>query len=486
MAFAIVLILLVVASVLFHVLSPWQATEAASNWASIDTAQFITLLITGVFFVAVCLFMAVALIRFRHKAGRRAAYQPESKQLEWWLFGITSLGIIALLAPGLVVYHDFVRVPPQAHELEVVAQQWRWGYRFPGQDGQLGKADIRWVDARNPFGLDPDDPTGQDDILISGNEVRLPLEQPVKVLLRSKDVLHNFYIPQVRAKMDMVPGMVSYFWFTPTRLGEFEVLCAEYCGLAHYNMRGKLIVEPRAAFEQWLSSQPTFAQTLSTAAKPSQASVLEQGRQLAQNNGCLACHSLDGSASLGPTWQGLYGSSRSLTDGSSIQADEAYLRESILAPQAKLVQGYPPVMVPYRLNAEDLAALITLIKSLGDASAEPSAAAQPSPEPDLDSQGQQLATSLGCLACHSLDGSSGIGPSWLGLYGKTQRFVDGSSQQVDAAYLEESIRTPNARIVEGYNPLMPAFDLDEKQLAALLAFIQASAAKPDAAAETAP
>lgn len=484
MAFAIVLILLVVASVLFHVLSPWQATEAASNWASIDTAQFITLLITGAFFVAVSLFMAVAIIRYRHKAGRRAAYQPESKKLEWWLFGITSLGIVALLAPGLVVYHDFVRVPQQAHELEVVAQQWRWGYRFPGQDGQLGKADTQWIDARNPFGLDPNDPAGQDDILISGNEVRLPLEQPVKVLLRSKDVLHNFYIPQVRAKMDMVPGMVSYFWFTPTRLGEFEVLCAEYCGIAHYNMRGKLIVEPRAAFEQWLGGQPTFAQTLSSAAKPSQASVLEQGRQLAQNNGCLACHSLDGSASLGPTWQGLYGSSRPLADGSSIQADEAYLSESILAPQARLVQGYPPVMVPYRLNAEDLAALIALIKSLGDTPSESSAAAQAGD--DLASQGQQLATSLGCLTCHSLDGSSGIGPSWLGLHGKTQRFVDGSTQQVDAAYLEESIRTPNARVVAGYTAVMPAYDLDEAQLAALLAFIQASSAKPDPAPAAAP
>ena len=487
MAFAIVLILLVVASVLFHVLSPWQATEAASNWASIDAAQFITLLITGAFFVAVCLFMALAIIRYRHKAGRRAAYQPESKQLEWWLFAITSLGIVALLAPGLVVYHDFVRVPQEAHELEVVAQQWRWGYRFPGQDGQLGKADNQWVDARNPFGLDPDDAAGQDDILISGNEVRLPLEQPVKVLLRSKDVLHNFYIPQVRAKMDMVPGMVSYFWFTPTRLGEFEVLCAEYCGLAHYNMRGKLIVEPPADFEQRLDNQPTFAQSLRTATKPSQASLLEQGRQLAQNNGCQACHSLDGSASLGPTWQGLYDAPRPLADGSSIQADEAYLSESILDPKAKLVQGYPPVMVPYRFKQEELDALLALIKSLSGATPnEQAPAGTAATDGDLAAQGRQLAGSLGCLTCHSLDGKPGVGPTWLGLYGKTQTLADGTSVEVDSAYLKESIRDPGAVIVKNFAPVMPAFALTDDELDALVAFIEAAAGEDDSTSEAAP
>ncbi|WP_339460760.1 cytochrome c oxidase subunit II [Pseudomonas sp. EA_105y_Pfl2_R69] len=487
MAFAIVLILLVVVSVLFHVLSPWQATEAASNWGSIDAALFITLLITGAFFVAVCLFMAIAIIRYRHKAGRRAAYQPDNKKLEWWLIGITSLGIVALLAPGLVVYHDFVRVPQEAHELEVVAQQWRWGYRFPGQDGQLGSADNQWVDARNPFGLDPDDPAGQDDILISGNEVRLPLEQPVKVLLRSKDVLHNFYIPQVRAKMDMVPGMVSYFWFTPTRLGEFEVLCAEYCGLAHYNMRGKLIVEPRTDFEQWLGKQPTFAQSLRTATKPSQTSLLEQGRQLAQNNGCQACHSLDGSASLGPTWQGLYGSSRPLADGSSIQADEAYLSESILDPKARLVQGYPPVMVPYRFKQEELDALLALIKSLNGAPPEEQAPADAAAaSDDLAAQGRQLAGSLGCLTCHSIDGKPGVGPTWQGLYGKTQTLADGTSVEVDEAYLKQSIRDPNAAVVKNFAPVMPAFELTDDELDALLALIKSTTGEGDSTPGAAP
>ena len=487
MVFAIVLVLIVVASVLFHVLSPWQATAAASNWGSIDAALFITLLITGIFFIAVTLFMALAIIRYRHKEGRRAAYQPENKKLEWWLIGITSVGIIGLLAPGLVVYHDFVRVPANAHELEVVAQQWQWSFRFPGQDRKLGKSDVKWISNANPLGLDPNDPSGQDDVLIRNNQVRLPLDQPVKVLLRSKDVLHNFYIPQIRSKMDMVPGMVSYFWFTPTRLGNYDVLCAEYCGLAHYSMRGSMIVEQPAAFEQWLNSQPTFAQTLSSAAKPSRESVLEHGRQLAQNSGCLACHSLDGSASLGPGWKDLYGRTEQLADGSSVLVDEAYLIESIREPKAKLVQGYPPVMVPYTFKQEELDALLALIKSLSGAPPDEQApAGAAAASDDLAAQGRQLASSLGCLTCHSLDGKPGVGPTWLGLYGKTQSGADGTPREVDEAYLKESIGDPGAVIAQGFTPVMPAFDLTDEQLDALVAFIKSTVGEGDSTPGAAP
>jgi len=487
MVFAIVLVLIVVASVLFHVLSPWQATAAASNWGSIDAALFITLLITGIFFIAVSLFMALAIIRYRHKEGRRAAYQPENKKLEWWLIGITSVGIIGLLAPGLVVYHDFVRVPADAHELEVVAQQWQWAFRFPGQDRKLGKSDVKWIGSSNPLGLDPDDPAGQDDVLIRNNQVRLPLDRPVKVLLRSKDVLHNFYVPQIRSKMDMVPGMVSYFWFTPTKLGTYDVLCAEYCGLAHYNMRGNMIIEEPAAFEQWLNSQPTFAQTLRSAAKPSRESVLEHGRQLAQNSGCLACHSLDGSASLGPGWKDLYGRTEQLADGSNVQVDEAYLIESIREPKAKLVQGYPPVMVPYTFNQEELDALLALIKSLSGATPDEQAPAGAAATPDdLAAQGRQLASSLGCLTCHSVDGKPGVGPTWHGLYGKTESLDDGTSVEVDEAYLRESIRDPNAVIVKGFTPIMPVFELTDEELDALVALIKSTAGEGDSTPGAAP
>jgi cytochrome c oxidase subunit 2 len=412
-------------------------------------------------------------MRFRHKEGSRAAYQPETKKLELWLIIVTSIGIAAMLAPGLVVYSDFIRVPKDAYELEVNAQQWQWAYRFPGQDGKLGRSDIRLVDSANPFGLDPKDSAGQDDVLIRNNEVRVPLNRPVKVLLRSKDVLHNFYVPQIRSKMDMVPGMVSQFWFTPTKTGKYEVLCAEFCGVGHYNMRGHMIVEEQDAFDQWLNSQPTFAQTLATAAKPSRDSVLEKGRQLVESLGCSACHSQDGSASLGPGWKGLYGRTEQLADGSSVRVDEAYLKESILDPKARLVQGYPPVMVAYTLNDDELGALVALIKSLGAAQQddEPSA----SEASDLPAQGQRLAESFGCLACHSVDGSKGVGPSWQGLYGTTETLADGTSIKVDEGYLKDSVLNPAAKIVKGYAAVMPAFAPSDKELDALIAFIKSKA-----------
>ncbi|WP_095082827.1 c-type cytochrome [Pseudomonas sp. Irchel s3h17] len=486
MAVAIILILIVIASVLFHVLAPWQATPAASNWGSIDTTLFITLVISGIFFIAITVFMAVAVMRYRHKEGVRAHYQPESKKLELWLIIVTSVGIAAMLAPGLVVYNDFIRVPKNAYELEVVAQQWQWAFRFPGQDGKLGRSDIKFVDSANPFGLDPKDPAGQDDVLIRNNEVHLPLDQPVKVLLRSKDVLHNFYVPQIRSKMDMVPGMVSHFWFTPTKTGKYEVLCAEYCGLGHYNMRGHMIVEERDAFVQWLNSQPTFAQSLTTAAKPSRDSVLEKGRQLVETYGCGACHSQDGSASLGPGWKGLYGRTEQLADGTHVLVDEAYLKESILEPKARLVQGYPPVMVAYTLNDDELGALVALIKSLGAARQddELSTGEASGPGEDLATQGQRLAESLGCLACHSVDGSKGVGPSWQGLFGKTEALADGTSIKVDEGYLKDSVVNPGGKIVKGYAAVMPAFAPSDKELNALIAFIK-SKANADAGASKA-
>ncbi|VVO43863.1 c-type cytochrome [Pseudomonas fluorescens] len=472
MAIAIILILIVVASVLFHILAPWHATPAASNWGSIDTTLFITLVISGIFFIAITVFMAVAVIRYRHKEGARAHYQPESKKLELWLIIVTSVGIAAMLAPGLVVYNDFVRVPKNAYELEVVAQQWQWAFRFSGQDGKMGRSDIKFVDFANPLGLDPKDPAGQDDVLIKNNEIRLPLDQPVKVLLRSKDVLHNFYVPQIRSKMDMVPGMVSHFWFTPTKTGKYEILCAEYCGVGHFNMRGHMIVEERGAFDQWLSGQPTFAQTLTTAAKPSRDSVLEKGRLLVENLGCGACHSQDGSASLGPGWKGLYGRTEQLADGTSVLVDEAYLKESILDPKARLVQGYPPVMVAYTLTDDELGALVALIKSLG---AEPSANEASDPGGDLATQGQRLAESLGCLACHSVDGSKGVGPSWQGLYGEPVILADGTTIKADDSYIKDSVVNPNAKIVKGYAAVMPAFAPSDEELNALIAFIKSKA-----------
>lgn len=368
MTFAVILVAIVIISVLFHFLSPWQATPLASNWGSIDTIITITLVITAIFFIAIVFFMAYCVYKYQAGPERRSEYKPENKKLEWWLIGITTVAICGLLAPGLVVYDDFVHVPPNAVEFEAVGEQWRWSYRLPGADQKFGRSSVSRMDEINTFGLDPDDAYGQDDILVAGNQMHLLVNQPTKVLLRSKDVLHDFYVPQFRAKMDLIPGQITYFWFTPTVPGTFEILCAEYCGIGHYNMRGEIVVDTASDYQQWLSKQITFAQVLTGGTVEG---LIEQGQRLASSRGCLACHSINGGASLGPGWLDLFGSKESLVDGSEVLVDADYLIESIIDPAAKIVAGYPPVMVAYQFSDEQLQSLVAYIESLSSENSEP-------------------------------------------------------------------------------------------------------------------
>ncbi|MES2627205.1 MAG: c-type cytochrome [Pseudomonadota bacterium] len=291
MPFIIAIILLVVISLIFHFLSPWWLTPIASNWTQIDDTINITFWVTGFVFVVVNLFMAYAVYRFRYQKNRRAKYEPENKKMEIWLTALTTVGVAAMLAPGLFVWADFVNVPADAHEVEVIGQQWQWSFRYPGADGVLGAADSALITAENPFGMDADDPNGQDDVLVSSQQMHLPLDRPVKVLLRSKDVLHDYAVAQFRVKMDMVPGAVTYLWLTPTVAGTYDILCEELCGLAHFVMRGSVVVEDEASYNTWLASNPTYAQTNALiAGDPAQGQVFYAV--------CGACHGANGEGNI--------------------------------------------------------------------------------------------------------------------------------------------------------------------------------------------
>lgn len=360
MAIAIVLVVLVVASVLFHVFTPWWLSPLASNWKTMDDTLQITVVITGAFFVVITLFVAYTLWRYRHReGGQRAAYQPDDHRLEGRLIVITSVGIAALLAPGLWVYADYVRPPRDAMTVEVLGQQWRWRYRFAGADGKLGGSDARFVSAANPFGLDPADPAAADDLLVDDNELRLPLQRPVNMVLRAHDVLHDFFVPQFRARMNIVPGQVSSFWMTPQQPGRYEAMCAQLCGVGHPDMRGFVRVVEAAAFDAWQRGLPTFAAQRSAAA----ADPLARGRQLAQSKACAGCHTIDGSPAVGPTWKGLFGKQEDLEGGGTVQVDDAFLREFIRNPQSRDIKGFPNVMPPIPLTDEELEALVDYIKA---------------------------------------------------------------------------------------------------------------------------
>ena len=287
MPFAVVLILLVVGSLLFHLLSPWTFTELASNWGMVDFTVDITLYVTGFVFVAVNLFMAYCVIKFRYKKGARATYEPENKKLESWLTGLTAVGVAAMLTPGLFVWAKFVDVPEEAHVVEAVGQQWHWTFRYPGDDGKLGEVDAERISAENPFGIDPEDPNGQDDLVVYSPEAHVPVDRPVKFLLRSKDVLHDFAVAQFRVKMDLVPGMNTFLWLTPTKPGRFEILCEELCGIGHHTMRGAVIVDEQDKFDAWLAQQPTFADHMN---KPAGNAAVGA----AQYTVCASCHGPQG------------------------------------------------------------------------------------------------------------------------------------------------------------------------------------------------
>ncbi len=291
MAVALVVIALVVGSLIFHFASPWWFTPIASNWGMIDDTVNLTFIVTGIVFVLINLFLAYCVLKFRHKPGHKAHYEPESKKLEIWLTVLTSIGVAAMLAPGLLVWARFVAVPDDAHEVEVVGQQWNWSSRYPGDDGIFGEVDPLLISLENPFGMDPDDPNGQDDIPVASPEMHLPVDQPVKVLLRSKDVLHNYTVAEFRVKMDLVPGTATYLWLTPTRIGEFDILCEELCGMAHHTMRGRVVVDSAEDFASWMAAQSTYAQILAMKSADVAAG------QLAYTT-CAACHGQNGEGNL--------------------------------------------------------------------------------------------------------------------------------------------------------------------------------------------
>lgn len=287
MALAVVIFLLVIGSVIFHFASPWWFTDIAADWGSIDFTINVTFWVTGFVFIAVNLFLAYCVYKFRKKDGHKAVYEPENHKLEAWLSGITTVGVVLMLAPGLFVWASFVTVPEEATEYEVMGQQWQWAFRYPGADGQLGFAETALVTETNPFGVNPEDPRGQDDIIVSDPVMHLPVNKPVKALLRSNDVLHNYTVPQFRVKMDLVPGLVSYLWFDPNKEGRYDILCQELCGIGHFIMRGSIEIESEQDYEAWLATQPTFAETQTMPA----ANVAAGQAQYAV---CAACHGAQG------------------------------------------------------------------------------------------------------------------------------------------------------------------------------------------------
>ena len=233
----------------------WMLPVASVHGVEIDRLFDTTLVVTGIVFVLVHVLLATFVWRYADRGTGRASYWHEDRALELTYTLIPAAVMITLVSMGAVVWAQIHSPPPpDAMVVEARGEQFGWLFRYPGKDGVFGRIDPARISAKdNPMGLDPADPASKSNIVT--HELHLVLARPVRVRIRSKDVIHSFYIPAFRVKQDAVPGMTVEIWFTPTREGDYELACAQLCGVGHYIMRGKVKVESQDALDTWLAQQ---------------------------------------------------------------------------------------------------------------------------------------------------------------------------------------------------------------------------------------
>jgi cytochrome c oxidase subunit II len=241
------LVLVVVAT--FYFTKTWLP-PLKSDRIAIDHALAITLAVTGLVFIVTNLMLAWFGYAYQDGPGAKAAYWHDSPRLEM-TWTLVTAGILAIFLFNALSLWAKVTAPPPADAvlIEVTGQQFAWNVRYPGKDGVLGRTDHLQASQDNPIGLVKDDPASKDDLLLL-NQMYLPKDKPVRVQVRSMDVIHSFFLPNFRVKQDAMPGMTIDIWFTPTEVGDFEIACAEHCGLGHYRMRGQVHVVPAADLEK--------------------------------------------------------------------------------------------------------------------------------------------------------------------------------------------------------------------------------------------
>jgi cytochrome c oxidase subunit 2 len=314
-------------------------SHASPIWPTAVTphASAVDLLFAGLLAMAflVVLLLFTLLLRFaiHYRASNNRANRDHRVKKSWivestWTVA-TLVGFLALFIWGARLYLDLYTVPADAMPIYVVAKQWMWKVQHPG---------------------------GQREI----NELHIPVNRATRLIMSSQDVIHSFFVPAFRVKHDVVPGTSEELWFKPRKAGVYHLFCAEYCGTDHSRMTGRIVVMEPPAFAEWLTHQDTTG-TLAT-----------QGKALYRQFGCSGCHDANGTVRA-PPLEGLYGKRVPLSDGTLEVADEAYLRDSILKPRAKITAGYEPVMPSYegKIAEDELIKIVAYIKSIGGSAGAP-------------------------------------------------------------------------------------------------------------------
>jgi cytochrome c oxidase subunit 2 len=313
---------------------PLEGTSIARSW---DDLYVFLVGLSVFFFVLVVGGMLWFAWKYRDRAGHKSEFVTGHFRLEIIWTVVPTVMLLGIFGWGWMVYKKMIQAPGDAMTVRVLGKQWLWNFQY-------------------------------DDGRVLTNELYVPVNRPVRLLMTSEDVLHSFFIPNFRVKSDVVPGMYTQVWFEAKVAGSHQVFCAEYCGAAHSDMMAKIHVLEPAAWEAFRRGHtPVLAQQTGAATGNAQPlSLAEQGKKLTQLKGCVACHTEDGTTRIGPSYKGLFGSKVEFADGSTAVADENYIRASIENPQAKIVKGFPSSMPTYKglLSDSEVNAVVEYIKSV--------------------------------------------------------------------------------------------------------------------------
>ncbi len=300
----------------------WLPDGASTLSSDIDSLFYFVTWASIILFAGVAAAIVYLAYRYRRRPGAVPARVKPSKIVEISWVVLPTILVLVVFNWGFRLFIEQSVAPPNAYEIYARGAMWKWDFEYP---------------------------TGT----VSTNELHVPVDRPVRLVMSSEDVLHSFFVPAFRVKQDVLPDRYSSVWFEATRVDTFQVFCTEYCGAGHAIMLASVITHSQGDFEAWLASAGVDEDT----------PLPELGAQLYQQQACFACHSLDGTAVIGPSFAGLYGKTETLDDGSTALVDDDYLRESIVDPGAKVVEGYQNVMQPYAgLSDRELSALIAFIR----------------------------------------------------------------------------------------------------------------------------
>ncbi|HJR59762.1 MAG TPA: cytochrome c oxidase subunit II [Vicinamibacterales bacterium] len=325
---------------------PLFPQQASAQAGPVDAIYFFMVAVTAFFSILIAALIVLFAIRYRRRHREEVGYAIHgSLALELLWTVIPFFIVMVMFVWGARVFFDMYRPPAGAMEIYVVGKQWMW--KVQHMDGQ------REI-----------------------NELHVPIGRPVKLIMGSEDVLHSYYIPAFRVKADVIPGRYNVLWFTATKPGTYHLFCAEYCGTKHSGMVGSIVAMEPQAFQAWLSGGGASA------------SPVAAGEKLFQDLACNTCHMGD-TQGRGPVLTNLFGSSVQLQGGVTVVADEAYIRESIVNPQAKIVAGYQPIMPTFQglVTEEQLLQLMSYVRSLSKQGTAPAPAGTSAPQQPQASDG---------------------------------------------------------------------------------------------------